>query len=105
MEVIVVNGNKLQEFAEGGCSGSEQLNLIGRRIDVRVDIDDARAGLPVGLQKPAVTFIDEHLAKLREVDGVEGVVAVRGKRCASERRGIIAWQMCLSRRIFFARFM
>lgn len=87
MEVITINGNELQEVAEEGCSCSEQLNLIGRRIDVRVDADDAHAGLPVGLQKPAVTFIDEQLAKLREVDGVEGAVAVRGERCASRAAG------------------
>ena len=63
MPVITVDRDELEEVTEEDeisdiRSESQQFNLIGRRVDVIVDVDDVDTGLYIGLEEAMTAGID-----------------------------------------------
>lgn len=82
MSLITIDRNELDEITEDSGSftirtNCQELNLIGRRVDVVVDVDDADAGRDVGPEEKVTVVVDEDIPKPGEVDGVKRTITIR----------------------------
>ena len=48
-------------------------------VQVDVDVTDAHVRIPVGFEETTEADVDENVTELREVDGVQDTVTIRGE--------------------------
>ena len=93
MIIISVDRDELAEITvENGTSG-DQLNVIGRRVVVRVDPDDLDARLAISLHEAAAADVEEDLVQFGKGDGVDRTEAI-GRRL--ELANGIPWYRCVT---------
>jgi len=92
--IISVDRDELAEITvENGTSG-DQLNVIGRRVVVRVDPDDLDARLAISFHEAATADVEEDLVQLGKGDGVDRAEAI-GRRLEFANR--IAWHRSVAK--------
>ena len=93
MVIISVDRDELTEITvEGGTSG-DQLNVIGRRVVVRVDPDGLHPRLAVRLHEAAAVDVEEDLVQLGKGDGVDRTEAIGGRLEFANR---VPWHRCVA---------
>ena len=92
MVIIAVDGNQLVKVVVKDGPRGDELNVVSRRVVVRVDPDDLDAGLAVVLHESAATDVEEDLVDLGVGDGVDRAKAIR----LQEFTGGVPWYRCVT---------